>query len=189
MISVPLFVAGYIILHANFSVLWRYFAWCNQTLAVFTLWALTVYLTQKRKPYVITLIPALFMTAVCSTYILIAREGLHLPQELAYWLGGAVTLFIFVLFLVWRNKYLRRNPTIWTGTDSSIKRKGIFMRKIPFRLIPCRGRTAGAKTVRKLISENPGQCCPDPLENLRRRQHRPSSPAQSTTRNRSSRSA
>ena len=37
---------------------------------------------------------------------------LHLPQELAYWLGGAVTLFIFVLFLVWRNKYLRRNPTI-----------------------------------------------------------------------------
>ena len=68
--------------------------------------------TQKRKPYVITLIPALFMTAVCSTYILIAREGLHLPQELAYWLGGAVTLFIFVLFLVWRNKYLRRNPTI-----------------------------------------------------------------------------
>ena len=112
MISVPLFVAGYIILHANFSVLWRYFAWCNQTLAVFTLWALTVYLTQKRKPYVITLIPALFMTAVCSTYILIAREGLHLPQELAYWLGGAVTLFIFVLFLVWRNKYLRRNPTI-----------------------------------------------------------------------------
>ena len=112
MISVPLFVAGFVILHANFSVLWRYFAWCNQTLAVFTLWALTVYLTQKRKPYVITLIPALFMTAVCSTYILIAREGLHLPQELAYWLGGAVTLFIFVLFLVWRNKYLRRNPTI-----------------------------------------------------------------------------
>ena len=96
----------------GFQILWRYFAWCNQTLAVFTLWALTVYLTQKRKPYVITLIPALFMTAVCSTYILIAREGLHLPQELAYWLGGAVTLFIFVLFLVWRNKYLRRNPTI-----------------------------------------------------------------------------
>jgi len=52
------------------------------------------------------------MTSVCSTYILIAREGLHLSQELAYWLGGAVTLFIFVLFLVWRNKYLRRNPTI-----------------------------------------------------------------------------
>ena len=69
MISVPLFVAGYIILHANFSVLWRYFAWCNQTLAVFTLWALTIYLTQKRKPYVITLIPALFMTSVCSTPI------------------------------------------------------------------------------------------------------------------------
>ena len=76
LISVPLFVVGFIILHVNFSVLWRYFAWCNQTLAVFTLWALTVYLVRENKPYIITLIPALFMTAVCTTYILMAPEGL-----------------------------------------------------------------------------------------------------------------
>lgn len=37
-ISVPLFVAGFVILQIDFAVLWRYFAWCNQTLAVFTLW-------------------------------------------------------------------------------------------------------------------------------------------------------
>ena len=77
-ISVPLFVAGFVILQIDFAVLWRYFAWCNQTLAVFTLWALTVYLVRERKLYAITLIPALFMTAVCSTYIFIAGEGLAL---------------------------------------------------------------------------------------------------------------
>ena len=40
-------------------MIWRYFAWSNQTLAVFTLWALTVYLVQAKKLYVITLIPAI----------------------------------------------------------------------------------------------------------------------------------
>ena len=58
-----------------YEALWRYFAWCNQVLAVFTLWALTVYLAKERKLYVITLIPALFMTAVTVTYIFFAPEG------------------------------------------------------------------------------------------------------------------
>ena len=42
-------------------MIWRYFAWSNQTLAVFTLWALTVYLVISKKPYIVTLIPALFI--------------------------------------------------------------------------------------------------------------------------------
>lgn len=102
LISVPLFVVGFIILHVNFSVLWRYFAWCNQTLAVFTLWALTVYLVRENKPYIITLIPALFMTAVCSTYILMAPEGLALPEVWAYAIAAVVVLFVFGLFLYWK---------------------------------------------------------------------------------------
>ena len=104
LISVPLFVVGFIILHVNFSVLWRYFAWCNQTLAVFTLWALTVYLVRENKPYIITLIPALFMTAVCSTYILMAPEGLALPEVWAYAIAAVVVLFVFGLFLYWKKR-------------------------------------------------------------------------------------
>lgn len=104
LISVPLFVVGFIILHVNFSVLWRYFAWCNQTLAVFTLWALTVYLVRENKPYIITLIPALFMTAVCSTYILMAPEGLVLPEVWAYAIAAVVVLFVFGLFLYWKKR-------------------------------------------------------------------------------------
>lgn len=104
LISVPLFVVGFIILHVNFSVLWRYFAWCNQTLAVFTLWALTVYLVRENKPYIITLIPALFMTAVCTTYILMAPEGLALPEVWAYAIAAVVVLFVLGLFLYWKKR-------------------------------------------------------------------------------------
>ncbi|MDR3351285.1 MAG: carbon starvation protein A [Prevotellaceae bacterium] len=74
-VSIPLFALCTLLLlmsQAHFDVIWRYFAWCNQTLAVFTLWAITVYLAKARKNYYITLVPALFMTAVCTAYILIA---------------------------------------------------------------------------------------------------------------------
>lgn len=74
-ISIPIFIASYLIMQINFQVLWRYFGWCNQALSVFTLWAVTVYLARKKKLYIITLIPALFMTMVCTTYIIYAPEG------------------------------------------------------------------------------------------------------------------
>lgn len=74
-ISVPIFIASYLIMQINFQVLWRYFGWCNQALSVFTLWAVTVYLARKKKLYILTLFPALFMTMVCTTYIIYAPEG------------------------------------------------------------------------------------------------------------------
>ena len=111
-ISVPLFIAGFIVLQIDFSVLWRYFAWCNQTLAVFTLWMLTVYLTREHKCIWVTLIPALFMTAVCSTYPLIAKYGFNLPAEWAYLGGAIITIGIALLFIIWRQRYLRNHPAL-----------------------------------------------------------------------------
>lgn len=102
MISIPLFAIGFLLLQIDFSIIWRYFAWCNQTLAVFTLWALTVYLAQAKKIYIITLIPALFMTMVCTTYILVAPEGLKLGMDISQIIGGIVTVCLFVLFLIWK---------------------------------------------------------------------------------------
>ena len=78
MICLPLFLVTaatlvYSLADADgFKIIWRYFAWCNQTLSVFTLWAITVYLVREKKPHIITLIPALFMTCVSVTYICIA---------------------------------------------------------------------------------------------------------------------
>lgn len=113
MICLPMFVLTIAILiysqedKDGFDTIWRYFAWANQTLAVFTLWALTVYLVQAKKFYWITLIPALFMTAVCSTYIFVAPEGLQLPVRLSQLSGGIVTLLVFLLFLIWKRKFDR----------------------------------------------------------------------------------
>lgn len=101
MISIPLFIAGFFLLQVDFSVIWRYFAWSNQTLAVFTLWTITVFLVKSRKNYWITLIPALFMTAVSSTYICIAGEGLGLSAQLSYLIGGAVTVIATGYFVIW----------------------------------------------------------------------------------------
>lgn len=112
-VSIPIFLAtaGILIWEIGdaqgFDVIWRYFAWANQLLSVFTLWAITIYLAEKQKPYIITLIPALFMTMVCSTFILIAqKEGFGLPHITAYSIGGAITLVVAVAFFVWkiRNK-------------------------------------------------------------------------------------
>ena len=99
-ISVPIFAAAFGIMMIDFSVLWRYFAWCNQTLAVFTLWAITVYLARHKKLYIITLIPAMFMTAVSVSYILYAPtpEGFGLSYPIAVGAGVAMAIIFLGLF-------------------------------------------------------------------------------------------
>jgi carbon starvation protein CstA len=101
LISIPLFIASFLILQINFDILWRYFAWCNQTLAVFTLWTITVYLTKEKSNYIITLIPALFMTMVCVTYIFIAPEGFSLSPTISYTVGGVATIISLILYIIW----------------------------------------------------------------------------------------
>lgn len=97
-IAVPIFILTFIILQINFDVLWRYFAWCNQTLAVFTLWAITVYLAKRNKIYWVSLIPAMFMTVVSVCYILIAPEGLQLSPAISYSVGILACLVVCILF-------------------------------------------------------------------------------------------
>ena len=106
LVSVPIFVAAFFIMLIDFSVLWRYFAWCNQTLAVFTLWAITVYLARHKKAYIITLVPAIFMTAVSVSYILYAPnpEGFGLNYNVAVGGGGAVAVLLTMIVL----NYIRR---------------------------------------------------------------------------------
>ena len=99
LVSLPLFVLGVFIIFAlPFQTIWSYFAWMNQTLATITLWCITVYLAKHRKPVVIGLVPALFMTYVCSSYIFISpmMAGLE-NRTYAYVLGGALTLLVTLM--------------------------------------------------------------------------------------------
>jgi carbon starvation protein CstA len=97
-ISLPLFIIAFGLTQIDFAIIWRYFAWSNQTLAMVVLWTVTTYLFYEKKSYWVSLVPALFMTMVCSTYILIAPEGFGLENTLAYYGGAILTLIILVLF-------------------------------------------------------------------------------------------
>ena len=113
-LAIPLFALSALLLWYNisdangFNVIWRYFGWSNQTLAVFMLWTATVYL-YLRNPgkayYLITLLPALFMSAVCVTFILVDKIGLRLPQELAPWFGLGTVLVAAFLWWRWTAKH------------------------------------------------------------------------------------
>ena len=91
----------------GFDMIWRYFAWLNQTLSVFTLWAATVYLATRRKNFYITIIPALFMTFITSTYIFITKDGFALGQNISYVVGGAITIIVFATFIFWHKRFFR----------------------------------------------------------------------------------
>lgn len=107
MISVPLFTIGFLLTRIDFSIIWRYFAWSNQTLAMVVLWAVTVYLAGERKPYWITLIPAVFMTAVTTTYLLLAPEGFSLSKGISYSFGIGCSILALIAFLYFKTNVLR----------------------------------------------------------------------------------
>jgi carbon starvation protein CstA len=97
-LSIPLFIIAFALTQIDFGIIWRYFAWSNQTLAMVVLWTITAFLIYEGKAYWISGIPALFMTMVCSTYILIAPEGFNLENDVAYLGGAIITICITVLF-------------------------------------------------------------------------------------------
>jgi carbon starvation protein CstA len=102
LLCAPLFAISVVLMFVDFQILWRYFAWFNQSLSVLTLWAITVWLAKNRKFFYVTLIPALWMTMVCTTYILVAPEGFQLSAMSGNMLGGAITFTTLVLFVRWK---------------------------------------------------------------------------------------
>lgn len=76
-------------------------AWSNQTLAMVVLWAITAFIVKEKKFYWVSLIPAIFMTAVTTTYILIAPEGFQLNKQISYVAGLNITVIISTIFFVY----------------------------------------------------------------------------------------
>jgi carbon starvation protein CstA len=98
MICIPLFVVGYFITQMDFAVIWRYFAWANQTLAVITLWTITIYLHNRGKNVFISLIPALVMTYVCASYFFVGAEMLAMSFTTGYVIAAVITVAFLLLF-------------------------------------------------------------------------------------------
>ena len=109
-ICIPLFGVTMLLLFYNisnpdgFNVIWSWFGWSNQTLAVFTLWAITVYLVREHKPYWVTLLPALFMTVVCSSFFMVSKNSLGLDIMVGYGVGIVCLVVACVWFAIWYKK-------------------------------------------------------------------------------------
>ncbi|MBS5036907.1 MAG: carbon starvation protein A [Fusobacterium sp.] len=99
MVAIPLFVVGVALCFIDFTIIWRYFAWSNQALATIALWAGAAYLAREGKNHWIASLPGTFMTAVITTYILVAPEGLRLPESVGYPAGVVAAVLAIGLFL------------------------------------------------------------------------------------------
>ncbi len=120
-VCLPMFAASIALLlwqvdnPSGFNIIWQYFGWANQTLAVFALWTATAYLVRRHTAYWFTLLPALFMTDVCCTYFFVSHQMLGLPATAGYTAGGLCTLAAGIAFL-WARK-------IWTQEGIDFDRK------------------------------------------------------------------
>ena len=101
-ITIPLLGIGALLTQLDFNVLWRYFSWSNQTLAMIALWVASAYLLKNasnKYGSLITAFPATFMSAVSLTYILMADEGFKLSASIAYPAGVCFAIVLFAVFL------------------------------------------------------------------------------------------
>ena len=97
-ICTPIFAAGIALTFINFDVVWRYFAWTNQALASVVLWCIVVYLYREKANYWVALIPAVFMTYICSSFVFVSNQFVGLgATPLAYILGGVLTIALTAL--------------------------------------------------------------------------------------------
>ena len=103
-IAIPMFAVGIALTFIDFTVIWRYFSWANQTLAMIMLWAAASYMVKVNKNHWICSIPAVFMSAVTSAYILQAPEGFRISASVSNIVGIIFALVLFGVFLNYTRK-------------------------------------------------------------------------------------
>ena len=87
----------------GFQIIWRYFSWSNQTLAMIALWVATAYLLREGKRRfgaLLTALPAAFLTAVSVSYILMAGEGFRLDRGISCAVGAAAAAVLLTVYLI-----------------------------------------------------------------------------------------
>ena len=129
-IAVPLLLIGYGISFINYNVVWRYFSWSNQTLAMIVLWCSAVYFAtnypNKNRCW-IAAIPATFMSAVSVTYLMYAPECFNLIKmgqagiTISYTVG-VIAAVVFLALFVFRT-YMNPKKGLEAQEKIILKRK------------------------------------------------------------------
>lgn len=90
-VCIPLFIVGYGITLVNFDIVWRYFAWANQTLAAVVLWSIYVWLARRKRNYWVALIPAVAMTFVVTCFVYISPQFFGIENRVIAFALATVT--------------------------------------------------------------------------------------------------
>ena len=101
-VSIPLFVVGFILSQIQFSTIWKYLGLSNQILSTIVLWTAAMYLANHKKNHLLLSIPAMFMTIVCFTYLLVApikNGGLAIDTSIGYPIGAILGILSMLWFL------------------------------------------------------------------------------------------
>ena len=88
-VCLPLFAVGFTLTQVDFAIIWRYFAWSNQTLAVVTLWAIFVWLRRRGKNMWVALIPAVCMTYIVTSSVFISGQFIGMGPVAAAYVSAA----------------------------------------------------------------------------------------------------
>lgn len=113
-VSTPLFAVGVGIAFIDFDIIWRYFAWSNQTLSVITLWMITAWLMRRgSRAHLLALVPALIMTYICSSFVFVSNQFIGMGNTpMAYVLGGATTAIVAGLMMLKIRKDIKHGAEI-----------------------------------------------------------------------------
>ena len=97
-VCLPIFVVAFFFCKVDFSTAWNYLGIANQTLAALVLWTGAAYLVHKGKAHWMCSIPAIFLTFICASFIVVSPIGLQLSPIVGYIAGAVVSLAAFILF-------------------------------------------------------------------------------------------
>ncbi len=112
-IAVPMFIIGIILSLVDFTIIWRYFGWANQTLATIVLWAGAAYLMRRGRCHWICTVPAVFMTAVCISYICYEPTmGFAISIDISNIIGVIGAVVAFVAFMLMGRKPVAGAPSV-----------------------------------------------------------------------------
>lgn len=101
MICIPIFAIGLVLNFIDFDVVWRYFSWTNQALATVVLWTIVVYHHREGYNMWVALLPAIFMTYICSSFVFISDQFFGMENRTAaYILGGVATVVLTIAMWV-----------------------------------------------------------------------------------------
>ena len=102
MISLPLFAIGAVLLFVDFDIIWRYFAWANQTMSVITLWVVVVYLREKGRNIWVALPATIFMTFICITFIFVSNQFIGMENRSLAYICGGITSALLSALMWWK---------------------------------------------------------------------------------------